>query len=131
MHWLTLALALASPAAALLADGRAAAPGTWGGDTLILEVVADGADLEFECARGRITKPIKLDRHSDFDLPGTFSPEGHGPIRDGPTAADTTKTHYQGHIDGDTMTLTLVRGENRMGPYTLTRGRQTILRKCR
>jgi hypothetical protein len=100
MLWLPLALALASPAAAAFADGRGAAAGTWGGDTLILEVVADGADLEFECARGRITKPLKLDRHSDFDLPGTFSPEGHGPIRDGP-AADKTKTQYQGHIDGD------------------------------
>jgi hypothetical protein len=127
--WLASCLALALPAAALFAAGRSPASGHWGGDTLVVEVGADGADVEFECATGRISGPIKLDRQGDFDLPGSFVVEGHGPVRDGPKAAP--KVRYQGHVDGDTMTITVLRGNDRLGPYTVTRGRQTFLKKCR
>lgn len=128
-RWLVFALVVAGPAsAALSAAGRAPAPGAWGGDTLVLEIASDGADVEFECARGRIGKPIKLDRRGDFDLPGTFSVEGHGPIRDGASSAG--KARYRGHVEGDTLTLTVVVGSERMGPYTLTRGRRPVLKKC-
>ena len=128
--WLGFGLVLASPAlAALVASEGALGRGVWGGDQLILEVVADGADLEFECARGRITKAVKLDRKGDFDLPGTFSPEGHGPVRD--DAGPAAQARYRGHVEGETLTLTVTRGEERMGPFTLTRDRRPILKKCR
>ena len=127
--WLVFGLVVAGPAsAALSAAGRTPAPGAWGGDTLILEIASDGADVEFECARGRIGKPITLDRRGDFDLPGTFAAEGHGPIREG--AGSAGKARYRGHVAGDTLTLTVVVGDERMGPYTLTRGRRPILKKC-
>ena len=127
--WLVFGLVVAGPAsAALSAAGRTPAPGAWGDDTLILEIASDGADVEFECARGRISKPITLDRRGDFDLPGTFAAEGHGPIRE--DAGSAGKARYGGHVAGDTLTLTVVVGDERMGPYTLTRGRRPILKKC-
>jgi len=130
IRWLAFGFGLGVPASAALSAGdRSPGPGPWGGDTLILEVVADGAEVEFECARGRISKPVKLDRRGDFDLPGTFAAEGHGPVRDG--ARSDGKTRYKGHVEGGTMTLTVISGDQRMGPYTLTRDRRPILKKCR
>jgi hypothetical protein len=122
--WLALGIALGAPAPA-----HDLSPGRWGGDTLILEVLADGANVEFECAIGRIDKPIRLDRRGNFDLPGTVRAEGHGPVRDGADSA--AKARYRGHVAGGTMTLTVIAGDQQMGPYTLTRDRRPILKKCR
>jgi hypothetical protein len=128
--WLAAAFVLGVPSsAALFAGGRVLEAGPWGGDNVILEVTAEGADVEFECARGRIGKPIELDGQGDFDLPGTLTGEGHGPTRD--DAGSDSKARYHGHVAGDTMTLTVIRGEERTGPYTLTRDRRPILKKCR
>src|SRR5262245_23188083 len=126
---LTLGLALASPpAAAAAVSDTAMARGVWGGDQLIVEIVADGADVEFECARGRITKSVKLDARGDFDLPGTFTPQTPGPTRDDAAGAPA---RYRGHVEGDTLTLTVTQGSAKLGPYTLTRDRRPILKKCR
>jgi hypothetical protein len=116
-------------AGAVFASDRTLAAGPWGGEKVIFEVVADGADLEFECARGRISKPIKLDGNGDFDLPGTFGAEGRGPSRD--DASSAAEARYKGHVQGDTMTLNVTIGDRKMGPFTLTRGRQPFLKKCR
>ena len=116
-------------AVTVFAGDRALAAGPWGGDTVIFEVVADGADVEFECARGRIDKAITLDGKGDFDLPGTFGAEGRGPARDGDGAAANAR--YRGHVEGDTMALDVTVGDRRMGPFTLTRDRRPFLKKCR
>jgi hypothetical protein len=101
----------------------------WGGDSAILEVVEGGANLEFDCARGRIEGPIRIDGHGDFDAPGTFTPEGPGPTRDDDSSA--SKVRYQGHVKGETLQLTVRTDKEQIGSHTLTRDRQPILRKCR
>jgi hypothetical protein len=126
---LVFALTAFAASAPVLAAGRALAPGPWGGEKVILEVVAEGADVEFECARGRIGAPIELDGNGDFDLPGSFGAESRGPTRDRAGAA--TETRYRGHVEGDTMTLTVSVDGKQMGPYTLTRERRPILKKCK
>lgn len=103
--------------------------GTWGGERVIIKVNESGADLEFECAIGRISQVLQLDAQSNFDLPGTLTPEGRGPTRDGGDAAN--KVRYQGHVQDKTMTLTVVSEDQKLGPYTLTRDSEPILRKCR
>jgi len=103
--------------------------GTWGGERVIIKVTEAGADLEFECARGRINQAIRPDQHGDFDLPGSLTPEGRGPTRDGGDNANQVR--YQGHLQDKTMTLTVVSGDEKLGPYTLTRDSEPILRKCR
>ena len=103
--------------------------GVWGGDDVIVNVDSGGAEIEFACAHGRITKPLTLDGKGNFDLPGTFSAESHGPVRD--DNSTTSNVRYRGHVEGDTMTLTIVQDKRELGPYVLTRGSQRILRKCR
>ena len=122
------ALAMMASATTSAAGPRLAA-GPWGGPKVIFEVTADGADVEFECARGRIAKVITLDGKGGFDVTGTFGAEGRGPTRDGDSAA--TKARYRGRVEGDTMTLDVSVGERKMGPFTLTRGERPFLRKCR
>ena len=123
-----LVWALTAPAT-IAAGGHEVATGLWGGAKAILEVTGEGADVEFECARGHIGKPISTDEKGEFDMVGTFAAEGHGPARDGDAAE--TKARYQGHVDGDTMTLEVTVGDRRMGPFNLTHGEQPVLRKCR
>jgi hypothetical protein len=131
-----LAGLLASSGVLLQAGTRPAAhpktltPGTWGGEHIILEVSDKGAEAEFDCARGQITQPIALDQRGHFDVTGTFTPEHGGPIR---RDEETTPApvRYSGHVTGDTMELTIARGEEKIGAYTLTRGSHPMLRKCR
>jgi len=101
---------------------------TWGGDAAILQVVEGGADIEFECAAGRIEGPIRIDSHGAFDVAGTWTAEGPGPTRDEGSA---TAVRYRGQVKGDTMTLTVRSATAEIGTYALTRDRQSILRKCR
>jgi hypothetical protein len=113
-------------------DGSTLANGTWGGDHLILEVSEKGAEAEFDCARGQVAQPIMLDKHGDFDVAGTFTPEHGGPVRrDENTPAAPAR--YSGHVDGDTLslTVTLAKEKEEVGTYTLTRGAHPMLRKCR
>lgn len=106
------------------------ATGTWGGEHIILEVSEKGAEVEFDCARGQVSQPMTLNQKGDFDVPGTFSPEHGGPVlRDEPAASNPAR--YSGHVDGNTMTLTVTQGKENIGTFTLTRGQRPTLRKCR
>jgi hypothetical protein len=111
-------------------DGRALATGAWGGEHIILEVLEKGAEAEFDCAHGQVTQPIMLDKHGDFDVAGTFTREHGGPVhRDENVSADPAR--YSGHVDGHTMSLTVTRGKEKVGSFTLIRGSLPNLTKCR
>ena len=120
----------------LLQAGAQAAPGAsavatgaWGGDHIVLKVSEKGADVEFDCAHGQVTQPIVVDKHGDFDVAGTFTPEHGGPVRrdENPTSASA---RYSGHVDGDTMSLTVTLDKAKVGTYTLNRGSRASLTKC-
>jgi hypothetical protein len=121
----------------LLQGGIEAAPqagsvseGSWGGEHMILEVSAKGAEIELDCAHGQIAQHISLDRHGNFDVAGTFAPEHGGPVlRDENTPPKQAR--YSGHVDGNTMSLTVTAGKETVGMFTLTRGSHPLLRKCR
>ena len=130
LHWLFSGFALAACSArAFVSNPQALADGPWGGDQIAIDVVASGADIEFECAAGRITETLKIDERGDFDLRGVFTPQSHGPERD--DSSSTTQARYQGRVKGDAMTLTVVNGDKTLGPFSLIRGRASVLRKCR
>ncbi len=57
--------------------------GLWGGKHLSLEVTESGANLQFDCARGRISSPLKLDDKGHFELEGVFVRERPGAVRVG------------------------------------------------
>ena len=106
------------------------AAGSWGGQHIALEISESGADVELDCAHGRIAQAISPDKKGNFDVPGTYSPEHGGPVRkDESPKSDPAR--YSGHVDGDTMTITITRGNDQIGPYELRRGAQASLMKCR
>ena len=127
--FLVLLLSLSGGRRSTLTDDRTVANGTWGGEHIILEV-SEKSSVELDCAHGQVVQPITLDKRGDFDVAGTFTPEHGGPVRrdeNTPPAA----ARYSGHVTGDTMTLTITLGKENIGTYTLTRGSNPILRKCR
>jgi len=86
-------------------EGRVA-EGVWGGAHLRLSVSGEAAQLEFDCAHGEISVPFLLDAEGRFDLAGTYTREGPGPIRIGrePTARPA---RYAGRVEGQRMTLSV------------------------
>jgi|SRR5947209_2776601 len=111
-------------------EAKTIATGTWGGEHVRMEVTKTGAEIEFDCAHGQTTEPIALDKRGNFDAPGTFTPEHGGPIlRD--EAPPSNPARYSGHLDGDSMNLTVTREKESLGSFTLTRGSQGTLMKCR
>jgi hypothetical protein len=104
--------------------------GAWGGEHVVLQASSDGATLEFDCAHGEIKQPIVPDENGNFDVAGTYSAEHPGPVlRDEEQSAASAR--YSGHVEGDTMTLKVIREKEDLGTFTLTRNAQPVLRKCR
>jgi hypothetical protein len=105
--------------------------GEWGGTHIQMNVGERSATIEYDCARGEILGPLTLDGAGKFQLRGTFTPERGGPIRadDEPRAQPAT---YSGEIKGATMTLTLkVSGSDETETFTLEKGKQGDLFKCK
>ena len=111
------------------ADVSSLATGVWGGQGIALKVSAKGAEVEFDCAHGQIPQPIKLVKHGDFEVTGTFTAEHGGPMRRDETL-QPVPTRYSGHVDGDTMSLTVTLDKRQVGSYTLTRGSQGHITRC-
>jgi hypothetical protein len=127
---LVLAAALFSPVQVVsaLEKPHTLATGVWGGDHVTMNVTDGGAQLEFDCASGEISEPLNVDAAGDFDVRGKYAGEHPGPTRDEDTS---TPVRYRGHIDHDSLDLTIMHEKETVGTFTLTRGRETILRKCR
>lgn len=106
--------------------------GVWGGAHARMEVVEDGVNFEFDCGTGRINQPVALDGEGRFDLKGTFIVEHAGPIRRD-EKENVRPARYSGRVHGETLTLnlTLDGAEEKANTYTLTRGSEGRLMKCR
>jgi hypothetical protein len=128
---IVLVLAI-SEVAAPAAKHRTLPTGSWGGDHISLNVSASGADLDFDCASGKISVPIELDRSGGFDVPGVFQPAHAGPVlRDEKSAAANAR--YSGKVDGDNLDLTITRADTKekIGSFSLSHGARGQVRKCR
>ena len=108
----------------------------WGGPgvSLNLEAQADQPNtfaIEFDCAHGALTGPVKVDAAGRFNVAGTFTPERGGPVRsDDPDR--TQPARYTGQVTGDTMTLrvTLTDGKEALGPFKLKANAWGRIVKC-
>ncbi|HEY0377669.1 MAG TPA: hypothetical protein VGC87_12160 [Pyrinomonadaceae bacterium] len=107
------------------------AEGVWGGQHIRMEVTADGAELDYDCAHSTIDQPIVLDRQGRFEVKGKFTREHGGPVRNNETP-NSTPVRYNGQVEDQTMTLTITHDETGedFGSYTLTEGSQGRLMKC-
>lgn len=113
-------------------DGKPARvpAGLWGGQGIGLEVSAGGGTLGYDCARGTIDEPMVVDSEGRFDVKGTHHRERPGPAREGESKGRPVR--YTGTVDGETMklTVTLAGSDERIGTFTLVRGKQPRIRKC-
>jgi hypothetical protein len=106
--------------------------GTWGGEHVRIKFRGQEADVEFDCAHGTITDPPNTDSASHFDLRGRYVREGPGPVRlNKPPVSQPAR--YSGSIKGNQISLsvTLTNTSQEIGTFTLTRGSQGLIRKCR
>jgi hypothetical protein len=104
--------------------------GLWGGQHASMEVTDAGAQLEFDCAHGRIDQAISLES-GRFDVKGTYSPERPGPRREDDNTARTVR--YVGEVDGKKMKLTINGTDgssDAIASFTLEHGRTPTIRKC-
>lgn len=106
------------------------ATGPWGGEHVALTVRDGGADIEFDCAHGRVEEAMVLDERKRFDARGVFVRERGGPVRKDQADAEIP-ARYTGTVDGDAMTLTVTpEGSDSVGPFSLAKGARARLVKC-
>lgn len=130
---LALALVPAARACSYAQAGDAEQEGVvWGGTDVQMVMMAQGATLEFDCAHGAIVQAVKPDARGQFSAAGTFTPERGGPVMKDNPPRDLPAV-YKGTVDGDTMRLQVVLDDKAQQPpqFTLTRGQQGRVRKCR
>jgi len=123
---------LAAFCAQTSADGADVPSGTWGGEHIVMEVAGAGATVEFDCAHGTIEGTLTLDSGGRFDVAGSFTPERGGPNRrDEPSRA--VPARYTGSLKDSTLTVTVVLTDSTetVGVFTLKRGAQPRLFKCK
>ena len=104
--------------------------GTWGGQSIAMEVGDEGAEIEFDCAHGRITEKIAPDADGKFEAKGVFARERGGPQRMGEN--NDQPAIYRGSIKDRDMTLTiqLKRNNEDIGTFTLVQGSSGRIHKC-
>ena len=130
--------AASAAALSLLLGGcqSAAAPagpitGAWGGQHVGLVLDGAGGRLEYDCAAGAITGPIRPDSAGRFRGEGTHTPGQGGPDRIDYVPPKLPAV-YEGIVAGDRMTLRVrtVPSGQELGPFTLRRGAEPTLLKC-
>lgn len=104
--------------------------GVWGGDHIRIEVGAKSASIEYDCAHGVIEGPLVVDANGRFKLRGTHTPERGGPIR-ADEQPRSQPASYNGSINGSAMTLTLKLEGSDDETFTLEKGKEANLFKCK
>jgi hypothetical protein len=95
-------------------------------------IVSDtGAAIEYDCAAGTISQPLRLSADGAFDWTGTHYIGHGGPSRvDEPANAHPAR--YTGRATDESMTLTLTLTDGAQPPqtFTLRRGGNAMVFKC-
>ena len=105
--------------------------GDWGGAHLGLVATDQGADLEYDCAAGRIDEAIRPDSEGRFSVTGVHFPGHGGPVPPGPEI-EQHPARYNGVVRGDRMTLTVILtdSDTNLGTFMLIRGASPYVLKC-
>jgi hypothetical protein len=105
--------------------------GLWGGQHISIDVSGKGATVEYDCAHATIDRAIILDRNGRFNVSGTHFQERGGPVRQGGQSGFSVT--FSGEVKGKTMTLTVQNTSTKedLGTFTVVRGAQPKLFKCK
>jgi hypothetical protein len=116
----------------LIRAGDGADASVWGGEHIRLQVTGQGAEIEYDCAQGTMAQPPIAGAGGRFDVKGTHRAEHAGPIRRD-EESNGRPARYTGKIAGDTMTLTVMLTDKQetIGTFTLKRGNEGNVFKCR
>ena len=109
---------------------RSISTGNWGGQHINMKVGAKSATIEYDCATGVIKGPLVIDSGGNFKLRGTHRMQRGGPTRADETPNDQPAT-YTGSIKGNTMTLKLKISDSDEETFTLEKGREGELFRCK
>jgi hypothetical protein len=104
--------------------------GNWGGQHINMKVSAKSATIEYDCASGTINGPLVVDRDGNFNLRGTHRMQRGGPTRADETPNDHPAT-YTGSIKGNKMTLHLKISDSDEETFTLEKGKEGELFRCK
>jgi len=104
--------------------------GNWGGQHINMKVGPKAATIEYDCASGVIRGPLVVDGDGNFNLRGTHRMQRGGPTRAGETPNDHPAT-YTGSIKGNTMTLNLKISDSDEETFTLEKGKEGELFRCK
>ena len=117
-------------AAAGIQKMRVISTGLWGGQHISMNVGTKSATIEYDCASGVIKGPLLVDAAGNFELYGKHRTERGGPVR----ADESREGHpatYTGSIKGDKMNLTLKIDDLEPETFTLEKGKEGELVKCK
>jgi hypothetical protein len=104
--------------------------GNWGGQHINMKVGAKSATIEYDCASGVIQGPLVVDGEGNFKLRGTHRMQRGGPTRADETPNDQPAT-YTGSIKGNMMTLNLKISDSDEETFTLEKGKEGELFRCK
>jgi hypothetical protein len=130
LRWLRL-ISLLGSTACLGPEVPSLVTGDWGGTHLGLVATDQGADLEYDCAAGRIDQAIRPDAEGRFSVTGVHLPGHGGPVPPG-QEIEQHPARYDGIVRGNRMTLTvtLTDSDTNLGTFTLIRGASPYVLKC-
>jgi hypothetical protein len=111
-----------------LGDGSAVV-GSWGGTHVGLALTASGGSVEYDCAHGGHSEPVRPGSDGRFEVGGVHVREHGGPVRID-EVPDSVVARYVGRIVRDRMTLRVVVGADTLGPFELQRDTPPRLMKC-
>ena len=103
--------------------------GSWGGLHAALSLSADSGSINYDCAHGSLTAPVRTDHTGQFEAAGLHVREHGGPVRIG-EVLEAVPARYVGHINGDLMELRVFVGPDTLGPFKLQRGAPAQLFRC-
>lgn len=107
------------------------APGNWGGAGVGLNVGETAADLEFDCATAEIPRGLMIDKAGNFIVDGVYIRRSPGALRT-KLPPKRAAARFEGRISGKTMmlTITLTETDEKIGDFTLQRGKTGSIRRC-
>ncbi len=124
------ALAALLSLAAVAPSHAATLTGAWGGAGVALNATATSADLQADCAHGRIDGPLSLDASGGFSGVGSYETYHAGPQQADEPGTPPTAT-FAGRIKGETLELTVIsKPSGERIHYVLTRGARPVLVRC-
>lgn len=103
----------------------------WGASGIHLNVLDGGVKIEYDCAEGEISEPLKMDEAGKFKADGVHIRLHGGPVRadDPPKRVPAT---FEGRISDKSMTLKVILQDSKevIGEFSLTRDKTPRLHRC-